>query len=48
MIPFEAALSRAREAAYASSVALAVSPESAASRNRRIEVFSADFVALLR
>ena len=29
-------------------VALALSPESAASRNRRIEVFSADFVALLR
>src|SRR5688500_16116146 len=48
MTPFEAALSSARVATWASSVALAASPASAASRKRRTEVRRADLVALLR
>ena len=48
MTPLDAALSKARDAAWASWVAFAASPASAASRKRRIEVLSADFVALLR
>lgn|SRR5215211_282257 len=48
MTPLDVALSSARDAACASSVALAVSPAAAASRNRRIEVRRADLVALLR
>ncbi len=46
--PFEAALSSARVAARASTIASSVFPASAASRNRRIAVFREDFTVLLR
>src|SRR5436305_15003556 len=48
MMPLLTALSSCRDAACANSVALATSPASAASRNRRMCVRSADFIALLR
>ncbi len=48
MTPLLAALSRARVASRASSWAFAASAESAASRNLRTEVFSADLTDLLR
>src|SRR6478752_2334271 len=48
MTPFDAALSRLREAATSSTCAAALSPESAALRTRRTAVFSADLTDLLR
>src|SRR6478736_2697596 len=48
MTPFEAALSRLRDAAASSTCAVALSPESAAARTRRTAVFSADLTDLLR
>src|SRR6478672_13048500 len=48
MTPFEAALSRLRDAAANSTCAAALSPASAALRTRRTAVFSADLTDLLR
>src|SRR6476469_9414481 len=48
MTPFEAALSRLREAAASSTWAVALSPASAALRTRRTAVLSADLTDLLR
>src|SRR6056297_3533662 len=48
MTPLLAALSRVRFASRASAVAAAVSPASAASRNLRTAVFTADLTSLLR
>src|SRR6478752_1824987 len=48
MTPFDAALSRLRDAAANSTCAVALSPASAALRTRRTAVFSADLTDLLR
>src|SRR4051794_29496245 len=48
MTPFDAALSRLRDAAAISTCAVALSPASAALRTRRTAVFSADLTDLLR
>src|SRR6476659_437917 len=48
MTPLLAALSSSREAVLSWSAAVAASPPSAASRNRRTAVLSSDFTALLR
>src|SRR4051794_28854096 len=48
MTPLDAALSRLRDAATSSVCATALSPDAAASRTRRTEVFSADLTDLLR
>src|SRR6478752_4522602 len=48
MTPFDAALSRLRDAAASSTCAAALSPASAALRTRRTAVFSADLTDLLR
>src|SRR5215470_9359197 len=46
--PLLAALSSARDAARSATTAFSLSPASAASRNLRMDVFSADFTDLLR
>src|SRR5215470_6471665 len=46
--PLLAALSSARDAARSATAAFSLSPASAASRNLRMDVFSADFTDLLR
>src|SRR5262249_57594007 len=46
--PLLAALSNARDAARSATTAFSLSPASAASRNLRMDVFSADFTDLLR
>ena len=48
MTPLETALSRLRDAATSSTWAVALSPDSAAVRTRRTDVFSADLTDLLR
>src|SRR6476469_4717833 len=48
MTPFDAALSRLRDAAANSTCAVALSPASTAARTRRTAVFSADLTDLLR
>src|SRR6478672_9824913 len=48
MTPFEAALSSCLPASCAAVLACSALPDSAASRNLRTAVFSADFTALLR
>ena len=48
MTPLETALSRLRDAATSSTWAVALSPDSAALRTRRTDVFSADLTDLLR